>query len=65
MFVEGPCTIAIKSTDSANSDMSPGVLIINNGSLTLNGGATSFGVIYRDECSGRIGNPVRKRQQLE
>lgn len=46
VFVQGPCNISIKSTLTANSDTSPGVLVINSGSLTLDGGATFYGVIY-------------------
>ena len=57
VFVEGPCTIAIKSTLTANSDTSPGVLVIKNGSLTLDGGATYFGVIYGMNLQGAAGAP--------
>lgn len=57
VFVEGPCTISIKSTDTANSDTSPGVLVINRGTLTLDGGSTYYGVIYAVNAQGASGTP--------
>jgi Tfp pilus assembly protein PilX len=57
VFVEGPCTMSFKTTASANSDTSPGVLVINNGSLTLAGGATFFGVIYAVNAQNASGAP--------
>lgn len=57
VYVLGPCAINIKSTAIANSSSSPGVLVINNGSLTLDGGATFFGVIYAMNAQGAGGTP--------
>jgi Tfp pilus assembly protein PilX len=57
VFVEGPCNIYIKSQNIANSATSPGVLAINNGTLTLDGGATFFGVLYMIDAQGAGGAP--------
>jgi Tfp pilus assembly protein PilX len=57
VFIEGPCSMSFKTTGTANSASSPGVLVINNGSLTLDGGATYFGVIYATNAQNASGTP--------
>jgi len=44
-YVEGPCELSYTG-GIGNSNASPGFLIIANGTLTLNGNAEFFGVIY-------------------
>jgi hypothetical protein len=45
VVVKGPCNITI-SGGTINSSASPGVLVIENGSLTLTGNTTFYGLIY-------------------
>jgi Tfp pilus assembly protein PilX len=44
-YVEGPCSLSY-TTGVANSAASPGFLILNQGTLELNGNAEFYGVIY-------------------
>jgi Tfp pilus assembly protein PilX len=45
VYVEGPCNISINS-GTINSSASPGVLVIENGTLTLGGTAGFYGLLY-------------------
>ncbi len=45
VVVKGPCNITI-SGGSINSAANPGALVIENGTLTLTGNATLYGLIY-------------------
>jgi hypothetical protein len=47
VYVEGPCNIESGGgNEVGNSLATPGFLIIANGTFTLNGGATFYGVVY-------------------
>ncbi|HKP91460.1 MAG TPA: hypothetical protein VJT75_15955 [Thermoleophilaceae bacterium] len=46
VVVAGPCNVTIGSNTVVNSAASPGVLVIENGTLTLSGTATFYGLIY-------------------
>jgi Tfp pilus assembly protein PilX len=60
VFIEGPCPLQERSGGTANSSAAPGVLVINNGTLTLDGGSTFFGVIYAANAQGASGTPCGK-----
>jgi hypothetical protein len=57
VFIEGPCNVTEKGTGSANSSASPGVLVINNGTLSFAGGSVFFGVIYAANAQHASGTP--------
>ena len=46
VYVEGPCTIEGGGNEVANSEASPGFLIIANGSILMGGNSKFYGVIY-------------------
>jgi hypothetical protein len=57
VFVEnGPCSIS--SSQVINSKQSPGLLVINQGTLTMNGGGAFFGLIYAVNSNDSTGNVV-------
>lgn len=58
-FIEGPCTMAFKANGTVNSSASPGFLVINNGSLTLDGTLTYYGVVYAANAQNASGTPCK------
>lgn len=58
-FIEGPCTMAFKANGTVNSSASPGFLVINNGSLSLDGTLTYYGVVYAANAQGASGTPCK------
>jgi len=46
VYVEGPCAVEGGGNEVANSEASPGFLIIANGTLFMNGSSQFYGVIY-------------------
>jgi Tfp pilus assembly protein PilX len=46
VVITGPCNLNIGSNTVINSSANPGVLVIENGTLTLGGSATFYGLIY-------------------
>jgi hypothetical protein len=46
VVVTGPCNVSIASNTVVNSSANPGVLVIENGTLTIGGTATFYGLIY-------------------
>ena len=46
VVVQGPCNISETSNGSINSATNPGVLVIENGTLTLGGTVNFYGLIY-------------------
>jgi len=60
VFIEGPCNVSESGSGGsgiANSATNPGVLVINNGTLTFGGGSLFFGVIYAVNAQGASGTP--------
>jgi hypothetical protein len=45
-YVEGPCALSFKGNEVVNTEKSPGFLVIQNGTLTLDGGDEYDGTIY-------------------
>jgi Tfp pilus assembly protein PilX len=45
-YVEGPCTLGEFTGGEANSNASPGFLVLYNGTLRVAGNATFYGVVY-------------------
>jgi Tfp pilus assembly protein PilX len=45
-YIEGPCALSFKSNEVVNSEKSPGFLVLQNGTLTLDGGDEYIGTIY-------------------
>jgi len=46
VFVEGPCAISINNNSVVNTAAAPGVLVVNNGTVSLNGTSRFYGLIY-------------------
>jgi type II secretory pathway pseudopilin PulG len=46
VYVEGPCEVTGGSNETANSEASPGFLVIVNGTFSMNGTPTFYGVVY-------------------
>ena len=46
VYVEGPCAVEGGGNEVANSEASPGFLIIANGTLFMNGTSAFYGVVY-------------------
>ena len=46
VYVKGPCNISVTGNTAINSAASPGALIIENGTLRLNGNIQFYGLIY-------------------
>jgi Tfp pilus assembly protein PilX len=45
-YIEGPCEMSFKGNEVVNTEKSPGFLVIQNGTLTLDGGDEYVGTIY-------------------
>jgi type II secretory pathway pseudopilin PulG len=46
VYIEGPCSVEGGGNEVANSESSPGFLIIANGTLSMGGASKFYGVIY-------------------
>jgi Tfp pilus assembly protein PilX len=46
VVITGPCNVSIASNTVVNSSPTPGVLVIENGTLTLGGNAVFYGLVY-------------------
>ena len=46
VVIQGPCTISVTGNGSINSGTTPGVLVIENGTFTLGGNVTFYGLLY-------------------
>jgi len=51
-YVAGPCTITITGGGTANSQASPGFLVLVNGTIEISGSSTFYGVIYAVNAQG-------------
>lgn len=56
-YVEGPCNLSFAGGE-ANSQELPGFLVLYNGTLSLNGNATFYGVVYAVNAQGSTGEVV-------
>jgi hypothetical protein len=56
VYIEGPCDINIVSNVVINTLGSPGFLVLVNGTITLGGTLTYFGVIYEPNQGASSGN---------
>jgi Tfp pilus assembly protein PilX len=57
VVIQGPCNVSIGSNTIVNSSANPGVLVIENGTLTLSGTSVFYGLIYavnRQNSSGSV-----------
>lgn len=46
VVITGPCNVSIGSNTVVNSSANPGVLMIENGTLTISGNAVFYGLVY-------------------
>ena len=58
VVVQGPCDISVTSSGSINSSATPGVLVIENGTITLAGTVTFYGLLYAVNQQGSSGSVV-------
>lgn len=58
VVVQGPCNISITGNGAINSASAPGVLVVENGTLTLGGTAYFYGLIYMVNKQASSGNLV-------
>jgi Tfp pilus assembly protein PilX len=56
-YVEGPCNLSF-TTGTANSSTSPGFLVVVNGTFSLSGNATFYGVVYAVNAQKSSGEVV-------
>jgi hypothetical protein len=57
VVIQGPCDISVGGNTTINSNASPGALIIENGTFTISGTATFYGLVYcvnRQNSSGSV-----------
>ena len=57
VYVEGPCEVSGGSNEVANTEAKPGFLVIANGTFSMGGTATFYGVVYltnRQESSSAL-----------
>ena len=57
VYVEGPCELAFRGTEVANSEAAPGFLVIANGTITFAGKTEFYGIVYaanEQESSGPV-----------
>jgi Tfp pilus assembly protein PilX len=57
VYVEGPCEVSGGANETGNSEEVPGFLIIANGTFSMNGTSTFYGVVYmvnQQESSGAV-----------
>jgi Tfp pilus assembly protein PilX len=57
VVITGPCNLSISSNTVINSSANPGVLVIENGTLSLAGTTTFYGLVYmlnRQNTSGAV-----------
>jgi hypothetical protein len=52
VYVAGPCNLSFTGSGSANSSTSPGFLVLDDGTLDMNGTTTYYGVIYAANTQG-------------
>ena len=52
----GPCAVSLGGSTVTNSSSTPGALIIENGTLTMSGTATFYGLVYAVNKQGAAGN---------
>jgi Tfp pilus assembly protein PilX len=58
VVVQGPCNISITGNGSINSATTPGVLVIENGTLSLGGTVNFYGLIYMVNKQASSGSVV-------
>jgi Tfp pilus assembly protein PilX len=58
VVVQGPCNISVGGPQSINTAASPGVLIIENGTITIGGTAVFYGLLYCVNKQGSSGSVV-------
>jgi Tfp pilus assembly protein PilX len=58
VYVKGPCNITLSGNTTVNSPASPGVLVIENGTFSLNGSAGFYGLLYAVNKQGSSGAVV-------
>jgi Tfp pilus assembly protein PilX len=54
VVIQGPCAVSIGSNTVVNSSASPGILVIENGTLSMSGTANFYGLVY---CVNQQGSP--------
>jgi Tfp pilus assembly protein PilX len=58
VVVQGPCNISMVGPQAVNSATSPGVLIVENGTVTIGGTAVFYGLLYCVNKQGSSGSVV-------
>ncbi|HEX8160027.1 MAG TPA: hypothetical protein VF526_21820 [Solirubrobacteraceae bacterium] len=55
VVVKGPCAVTLGSNNTVNSGSSPGALVIEQGTFSISGNATFYGLIYMANQQGSSG----------
>lgn len=55
VYIEGPCEVEGGANETANTEASPGFLVIANGTFSMGGTSTFYGVIYMVNKQGSNG----------
>jgi Tfp pilus assembly protein PilX len=57
-YVEGPCNVVVPTGSTVNSSAQPGSLIIVNGTFTIQGSSSFYGLLYCANAQNSTGNVV-------
>lgn len=55
VYVKGPCNVSLAGNTVVNGPSSPGVLVIERGTLTMSGSAIVYGLVYMANAQGSSG----------
>ena len=58
VFIDGPANCAYVANSVFNSQSVPGIVVINNGTLTLGGGSTFYGILYAHNAQDSTGDVI-------
>lgn len=58
VFIDGPANCSYGASTAYNTKAQPGIVVVNNGTLTLGGGSTFYGVLYARNAQGSSGNVI-------
>jgi Tfp pilus assembly protein PilX len=58
VVIQGPCNISVGGNTTINSSASPGALIIENGTFTIGGASSFYGLLYCVNKQGSSGSVI-------
>ena len=58
VYIKGPCNITMAGNSTVNSPASPGVLVLERGTLSMSGSAAIYGIVYMVNAQNATGAVV-------